>query len=136
MTKGPILTIMAAAVLAPVALPAAAQTAPINGIVYLYKATDRCPTDSNGNEIVVCVRRSPNEELRIPKDLRDKTLKPEYRSFAARNAENTANTADVGNLACSNTGIGGAAGCTGQLYDSWRRERAALRAEKQVDLPK
>ena len=127
---------LALMIAAPALAPAAAQDAPINGIVYLYKATDKCPTDSDGNEITVCVRRSPDEELRIPRDLRDKTIKPEYKSFAVHNAEVTAGAGASGTGSCSTVGIGGASGCAQRDFEAYNRERAARKAAREADQPK
>lgn len=118
------------------AAPATAQDAPVNGIVYLYKATDRCPTDADGNEITVCVRRSPDEQFRIPKELRPDTMKPEYKAFAVHNAEVTEDAGAAGNGSCSTTGIGGASGCQNRAIEAWRRERAAAKAAREADQPK
>ena len=139
MTNKPILAAVAVAMLAPIApiaAPAMAQDAPVNGIVYLYKPTDRCPTDSDGNEIVVCVRRPPGSQYRIPHEVLPTTMKEEYKAFAARNEDSIANAGAAGTGSCTSTGIGGASGCNDQAIANWRRERAAQRAAQEADKPK
>lgn len=150
MIKEPVLAGVAVAMLAPIApmaAPLAAQDtpasvretsteAPVNGVVYLYKPTDRCPTDSDGNEIVVCVRRPPGSQYRIPPEVLPKTMKPEYRAFAARNAESIAGAGAAGTGSCTSTRVGGATGCNEQALDAWRRDRAARRAAQEADQPK
>jgi hypothetical protein len=48
-------------------LPALAQS---SDRVLVIFGKDKCPTDSTGNEIVVCSRRPEAERYRIPKELR------------------------------------------------------------------
>lgn len=116
---------------------AAAQDAPVNGVVYLYKPTDRCPTDADGNEITVCVRRSPSEQYRIPKDLRPESLKPEYQSFVRRADELTSgDLGGSGDGSCSTSGIGGTTGCAQRAFAAARREAAQRKAAREAAQPK
>ncbi|WP_374146037.1 hypothetical protein [Sphingomonas sp. 28-63-12] len=109
--------------------------APVNGITYLYTATQKCPTDSDGNEITVCVRRSPGDQFRIPKELRPDTLKPEYRSWALRGAETVAEVGRSGNGSCSTEGVGGASGCASQAFEEARRANKARKEAAKANGP-
>ena len=116
-----------------VAAPAAAQEAPVNGVLYIY-GNEKCPTDANGNEIVVCERRSPSEKYRLPKDLRPSTIKPQYQSWAARQ-DAALNTGQTGINSCSAVGVGGATGCQQQQFDAARAERKARKAANETEQP-
>ncbi|MBY0583351.1 MAG: hypothetical protein K2P68_10605 [Sphingomonas sp.] len=114
-------------------LPAMAQEAPVNGILYIY-GNERCPTDKNGNEIVVCERRSAAERYRLPKDLRPSTIKPQYQSWAERQQ----GTIDVGradNGSCSSTGVGGASGCAAKAFAEAAAEKRARKADRAAEEP-
>lgn len=87
------------------------RNAPVNGVLVLY-GNQRCPTNKEGSEVVVCVRRSAEEQFRIPKELRDFEVTPENQAWAAREAD----TLSVGSGAnsigsCSTVGPGGQTGC-------------------------
>ncbi len=115
------------------ATPAVAQEAPVNGVLYIY-GNEKCPTDANGNEIVVCERRSPSEKYRLPKDLRPSTIKPEYQSWAVRQ-DATLNTGQTGINSCSAVGVGGATGCAQQQFDAARADNKQRKAENNIELP-
>lgn len=104
--------------------------APVNGILYIY-GNERCPTDSNGNEVVVCVRRSAAERFRLPKDLREGTIKPEYQAWAQRQ-QGTLAAGAQGLGSCSAVGLGGATGCQTQQFEAYKAERRAKKAEEQA----
>lgn len=114
---------LAVSVAALPAVPAAAQVQ--NGVLYIY-GNDRCPTNADGEEIVVCVRKGEGERFRIPQELRELEITPENRSWAARQ-ENVMNAGDAGTGSCSAVGIGGATGCYVQRADAARAERRARR---------
>lgn len=97
--------------------------APVNGVVILY-GNQKCPTNADGEEVVVCARRSAAEQFRIPRELRDGTLKPEYQSFAQR-GQSLLDTAKTGVGTCENTGAGGSAGCSAAEYGAWKRQKDA-----------
>lgn len=112
-----------------------APEAPVNGVTYLYSATQKCPTDTNGNEITVCVRRSPSDQFRIPKELRPDTLKPEYRSWALKGSQSVAEIGATGIGSCSSEGAGGATGCAAQAFEAARRENKARREAQKANQP-
>lgn len=116
----------------------AAETpeAPVNGVTYLYSATQKCPTDSDGNEITVCVRKNPGEQFRIPSELRPDTLKPEYESWALRGSQTVAEVGRTGVGSCSTEGFAGASGCGAQQYEQARRENRARKAAEATNGPK
>lgn len=104
------------------------RNAPINGVLTLY-GNERCPTNKDGAEVVVCVRRGAEEQFRIPKELRNFEVTPENESWAAREKANN----DVGNTgigSCTTVGPGGGTGCFVQnarrsKKDAQSREKAA-----------
>lgn len=115
---------IAAAMLPFAPAPAHAQ----NGVLVIY-GDDKCPTDPDGNEIVVCARRPETERYRIPKQLRDLQIAPENRSWAVRSRENR-DLGDTGIGSCSNVGAGGTSGCLSRtigrgMEDARERKRAA-----------
>jgi hypothetical protein len=113
--------IAAAALAAIPALPAPAAAQVENGILYIY-GNDRCPTNADGEEIVVCVRRSEAERFRIPQELRELEITPQNQAWAVRQ-EGTMRAADSGIGSCSTVGIGGMIGCYGQAAETNRRIR-------------
>lgn len=115
------LAALAGAVLAP--LPAAAQVQ--NGVLYIY-GNDKCPTNADGEEIVVCVRKGEGERFRIPQELRELEVTPQNKAWASRQ-ETVMNAGDAGIGSCSAVGIGGATGCYGQRADAARAERRERR---------
>ena len=90
------------------------KNAPVNGVLVLY-GNERCPTDANGNEIVVCTRRDAAEQFRVPKELRDFKVTPQNESWAVR-AQGTLDTGAVGIGSCSAVGPGGSLGCSRQQF--------------------
>jgi hypothetical protein len=115
------------------AAPAMAQNAPANGVLLIY-GNDKCPTDNNGDEIVVCKRADESERFRIPKDLRDAgEIAPRNQSFAQRMAPVvTDNPTGIGS--CSTVGPGGMTGCFVKAVTQARQETKA-RKKEETDLP-
>ena len=127
-------TVAAVLIAGGMAMPAMAQDAPVNGILYVY-GNDKCPTDKDGNEIVVCERRSASEKYRLPKDLRPSTIKPEYQSWALRQ-QGALTTGGDGIGSCSAVGVGGATGCATQAFEAACAENRARKAEQKASEPK
>ncbi|WP_294277747.1 hypothetical protein [uncultured Sphingomonas sp.] len=105
------------------------RNAPINGVLTLF-GNERCPTDNQGNEIVVCVRRGAEEQFRVPKELRELQVTPENESWAARATGTLSEGTGVNSIgSCSAVGAGGATGCFAQRV----RENRAANAQRQRD---
>jgi len=106
--------------------------APVNGVLVIY-GNERCPTNSDGDEIVVCERRSAEEQYRLPKELRSLEVTPQNQSWAA-NAGGVMATGASGIGSCSAAGgAGGAVGCMGQRDQAYRADkRARQRDARQV----
>ncbi|WNO53803.1 hypothetical protein [Stakelama saccharophila] len=119
---------IAAAALPLLPAPAHAQ----NGVLVIY-GNDKCPTDADGNEIVVCARRPETERYRIPKQLRDLQVEPENESWAVRQRA-TRNVGDTGIGSCSNVGPGGSTGCLSRTIGNGMRD-ARDRAEAADENP-
>lgn len=110
------------------------RNAPVNGVLVLY-GNERCPTNTNGEEIVVCQRRSAQEQFRIPQEVRTFEVTPENEAWATREKTN----ADVGNVGVGTCSTVGAAGATGCFVQNARRAKADSRAREKaatVDLSK
>jgi len=102
----------------------AAQGKPLPSLV-IY-GDQKCPTDNDGAEVVVCVRRPASEQFRIPKELRDFKVTPENESWASKVVAND-HVGDSGIGSCSNVGPGGASGCflqNSQINRATNKERA------------
>ena len=95
------------------------RNAPVNGVLVLY-GNERCPTDRDGNEIVVCTRRDAAEQFRVPKELRNFKVTPENQSWALR-AQGTLDTGASGIGSCSAIGPGGSLGCSQQQFRDNKR---------------
>ncbi len=109
-----------------------AKRAPINGVLVLY-GNERCPTNTDGDEIVICERRSAQEQFRVPKELRELQITPENESWAAR-ADSTLSTGVGANSigSCSTIGAGGQTGCFNQRVRESKRENAARATQTPV----
>lgn len=109
-TAGPVLPTTTGPT-APATRSATAPEAPINGVVILY-GNQKCPTNADGEEVVVCARRSAAEQFRVPKELRAGTIKPEYESFANR-GQTILDAGRTGMGTCEGGGVVGPAGGSG-----------------------
>ena len=108
------------------------RNAPVNGVLVLY-GNERCPTNSNGEEIVVCQRRSAQEQFRIPKEMRNFEVTPENAAWATREQADR-DTGAVGVGSCSTVGIGGQTGCFVQNARKAKREAQAREKAAVADL--
>ena len=106
------------------------QRAPVNGVLVLY-GNERCPTDPQGNEVIVCERRSAAEQFRVPKELREFQVTPENQSWARQAQATTAAGEGVNTIgSCSTVGVGGASGC---FMQQARNNRATNQARAAQD---
>lgn len=141
LTASPVLAQQAAQVSQQPALPGAARPviintpgevakrAPVNGVLILY-GNERCPTNTDGEEIVICERRSAREQYRVPKELREFEVTPQNESWAAR-AQGTLDAGVGANStgSCSTVGAGGQTGCFIQNARAARKENKARAVE-------
>jgi len=128
------IVILAGLAAAPLLVPAGqAQNAAQNGVLVIY-GNDKCPTNDNGEEIVVCQRLDEAERFRIPQTLRDQTGRPQANeSWAVRSAD-ALDAGRMGTGSCSTVGPGGQTGCFVRQATQARAESRARRQE-QTDLP-
>ncbi|RYY41907.1 MAG: hypothetical protein EOP59_11235 [Sphingomonadales bacterium] len=128
--------IAAALAAVPLLMPAAqAQNAAQNGVLVIY-GDDKCPTNTDGEEIVVCQRLDEAERFRIPKNLRDVTGRPQANESWAVRQQDALTVGNTGTGSCSTVGVGGGTGCFVQQATSAKRERrAAKKAEENLPLP-
>lgn len=107
-----------------------AKGAPINGVLVLY-GNQRCPTDTQGNEVVVCERRSASEQFRVPKELREFQVTPENAAWAAKAQGTLAAGTGANSIgSCSVVGAGGQSGC---FLQAARANKAENRARKEAE---
>lgn len=110
----------------------APRGAPVNGVLVLY-GNQRCPTNDDGAEVVVCVRRSAEEQFRIPKELREFEVTPQNESWAVREKSTLAEGTGVNGIgSCSVVGAGGQTGC---FVQGARRARADAKARNEAATP-
>lgn len=129
MTKGALAVLVLAGFGGVAAAPAVAQGVSTPPLVIYGK--QKCPTDADGNEIVVCVRRAPGEQFRIPKELRELKVTPENESWAAKSAAND-RVGATGIGSCSNVGAGGGMGCAAQAGRFYKREKQDAKADQRA----
>lgn len=127
------IVIMAGLAAAPLLVPAAqAQTAQ-NGVLLIY-GEDKCPTNDNGEEIVVCQRLDESERFRIPQTLRGSTGRPQANESWAVRSEDALDAGRMGTGSCSTVGANGSTGCFVRNATRARAE-SKERREAQTDLP-
>lgn len=128
----------ALALIGSIAMPAMAQVQPAGDTGRVparvrsvtLQGSEPCPT-AQGDEVVVCSRLNPDEQFRIPKELRN-TTEPAAKNQAWTNRVATA--ASTSRVAaglpdtCSTVGSGGQTGCALMINNAWAAERRA--AEK------
>ncbi len=112
------------------ALPAVAPAQYVDGALIIY-GNDKCPTNSSGEETVVCARRPEGERFRIPKELRLGGKFAESQSWTKR-SESTLNTGASGIGSCSAIGPGGFTGCMNQQFRSARQAKKEDKASEQA----
>ena len=129
------LAIVAAAALTPVLLPTAAQAqnAAQNGVLVIY-GQDKCPTNENGDEIVVCRRLDESERFRIPQTLRDQAGRPQQTESWANRSADALDAGRTGTGSCTAVGANGSTGCFVRNATRSRAESRARR-EEATDLP-
>ena len=120
----------------PALIPAAqAQNAAQNGVLVIY-GDDKCPTNTNGEEIVVCQRLDEAERFRIPKNIRESTGRPQATESWAVRQQDALTTGSFGTGSCSAVGAGGGTGCFVQQATAAKQERKAIKkAEENLPLP-
>lgn len=96
--------------------------------VLLY-GDDQCPKAESEDEVVICSRPG-DSPYRIPKSLRKSKFSPDSVSWTRR-----AELVDEVNRvalpgSCSPVGSFGHTGCTMQMLQQWRADRAAKKAEE------
>ena len=107
-----------------------ARGAAVNGVLVLY-GNQRCPTDREGNEVVVCERRSASEQFRVPKELREFQITPENQAWAAKAQGTLAAGVGANSIgSCSVIGPGGQSGCFMQAARANRAENKARATEE------
>lgn len=124
----------AALAAAPLLLAAPAAHAQVqNGVLLIY-GNDKCPTNANGEEIVVCQRLDESERFRIPKNLREAPGRPQATESWAVRSQDALEAGQTGTGSCSTVGPGGQTGC---FVRNARRAKADAKARKkaETDLP-
>jgi len=129
------IAIAAALAAGPLLVPSAAlaQNAAQNGVLVIY-GNDKCPTNDNGEEIVICQRLDESERFRIPQTLRDQTGRPQANESWAVRSQAALEEGQMGTGSCSTVGPGGQTGCFVREATRARAE-ARARREAQTDLP-
>ena len=120
MMKKSVLPLAAAALSAPLLVPAAPALAQrnTNEQVLVIFGDDSCPRDT------ICVRRSESERYRIPQELRRIEPSGQSNSWAAR-ARSMEYAGAAGTNSCTPVGAGGWTGCYQQMLRQAREERRA-----------
>ncbi|MFM7027381.1 MAG: hypothetical protein ACKOXK_01730 [Chakrabartia sp.] len=125
--------ILASLAALPLLLPAMPAAAQRTERVLVIFGNDPCPTNGNGEEIIVCARRPEAERYRIPQELRPRGQSPDSKSWAVR-AQSTLDTGRTGTGSCSATGAGGWTGCWAEQMRQ-AKEEARQKAAADRDVP-
>ena len=133
MKTGLLMGLMSVAAMALPAAPAMAQTSVGAGVLEIF-GNDKCPTNANGEEIVVCKRLDERERYRIPDNLRTIAPSPDNVSWAQRQRD-VLQVGDTGIGSCSTVGPGGQTGCFAKAAAAQRADRKAIDAAQDVPLP-
>lgn len=111
------------------------RNAPVNGVLTLY-GNERCPTNADGAEVVVCVRRSAAEQFRIPKELREFEITPENAAWATKVDSTLGEGVGASSVgSCSTIGPGGQTGCQIRNIRRSKAEATARSKAATPDLP-
>lgn len=129
------IALFAAVAIAPFSAPgtAQAQNAAQNGVLVIY-GEDKCPTNSNGEEVVICRRLDESERFRIPKTLREQPGPPQQTESWAVRSQGALEEGAFGTGSCSTVGAGGGTGCFVRQARQAKAESNARR-EAQNNLP-
>ncbi len=112
--------VMAAGAAAPLASPAAAQSAPNVAEIIVY-GNDPCPR-STDDQVVVCARRPEAERYRIPPKMRTSGTPQEMESWA-RKAQTLQTVGQTGINSCSPVGPAGYTGCLTRVIQEAKGQR-------------
>lgn len=128
------MAILAGLAAMPLLIPAAqAQTAAQSGVLVIY-GNDKCPTNDNGEEIVVCQRLDEAERFRIPQTLREQPGRPQASESWAVRSQDALEAGATGTGSCSTVGASGSTGCFVRQATRARAESRARR-EEATNLP-
>ena len=112
------------------ALPALAQPSAGNPPKKIRSVTlvgdQKCPPAENPDEVVVCARIAPDEQYRIPRELRNEgPVEVQRQSWAAKTDRLDEIGREAGGLpnTCSPVGSGGQTGCTQVMLERYRADR-------------
>ncbi|MEI9852719.1 MAG: hypothetical protein WDN24_19765 [Sphingomonas sp.] len=109
------------------AVPAAAQNAPVNGVRVIY-GNDPCPPDE------ICVTAPESERFRIPKDIREQEKTARQNESWAVRQQGALEAGKTGTGSCSAVGAGGTTGCSAMEAKAWKAEMKA-RKQEEASLP-
>jgi hypothetical protein len=129
------IAIAAAFATAPLLVPSAAQAQAQNGVLVIY-GQDKCPTNEDGEEIVICQRLDEAERFRIPQNLRETEGRPQANESWAVRSQSALEAGQVGTGSCSTVGASGGTGCFVKQATRARAEsRERLDAQTNLPLP-
>ena len=122
----PVIALAAAALAMPALAQAPAGSEPPKKIRSVTLVGDeKCPPPTSADEVVVCARLSPDEQYRIPKELRNEgPVAVERQSWAAKTDRMDEISREAAGLpdTCSPVGTGGQTGCTKVMLERYRAD--------------